>query len=139
MRPGIESATSWFLVGFISAAPQRELQDTLVLLAVLRHAQVPGPGIKPAPRQGQCQILNPLRHPGIPQESLLMFSFQTHFDRIQMNYPCATKGLKEMLRGGPVILAAQYKNTITLYTLFYELLFLPTHTEHHDTCPHQCI
>ena len=26
MRPGIEPATSWFLVRFISAAPQRELQ-----------------------------------------------------------------------------------------------------------------
>ena len=29
MRPGIETATSWFLVGFISAAPQREVPESL--------------------------------------------------------------------------------------------------------------
>ena len=27
VRPGIESTTSWFLLGFLSAVPQRELQD----------------------------------------------------------------------------------------------------------------
>ena len=31
MRPGIEPPTSWFLVGFISAAPQWELPRNLVL------------------------------------------------------------------------------------------------------------
>ena len=30
MRPGIEPTTSWFLVGFISAAPQRELPFIIV-------------------------------------------------------------------------------------------------------------
>ena len=27
MRPGIKSKTSWFLVGFVSASPGRELHD----------------------------------------------------------------------------------------------------------------
>ena len=31
-RPGIESATSWFLVGFVSAAPWRKLQEILSYL-----------------------------------------------------------------------------------------------------------
>ena len=31
-----------------------------------RHAESPGPGIKPMPQQWQCQILNSLRHQGTP-------------------------------------------------------------------------
>ena len=34
-RPGIEPATSWFLVGFVSAAPQRELLKLFITLCLL--------------------------------------------------------------------------------------------------------
>ena len=34
VRPGVEPATSWFLVGFFSTAPQRELHKKLFLLVV---------------------------------------------------------------------------------------------------------
>ena len=37
VRPGIEPATSWFLVGFVSAAPQQELLNFFSLWAVLAH------------------------------------------------------------------------------------------------------
>ena len=34
------------------------------------HAEVPGPGIKPAPQRWQCQILNLLSHQGTPSSLL---------------------------------------------------------------------
>ena len=37
-RPGIQPATSWFLVGFVSAVPLRELPHPTFLNLLLRHS-----------------------------------------------------------------------------------------------------
>ena len=58
MRPGIEPATSWFLVGFISAAPQWELHNVYFSkgsLAVLRRMD--GVGSEEPKEKQECQLI----------------------------------------------------------------------------------
>ena len=66
-RPGIQPETSWFLVGFVSAAPWRELPALLLLLLFWprrQHAEILRPGIEPSPQQWQLHILYLLDHQG---------------------------------------------------------------------------
>ena len=39
VRPGIEPATSWFLVGFVSAVPRQELWNMLLKAAFYTHTK----------------------------------------------------------------------------------------------------
>ena len=60
--------------------------------------EVPGPGIKPTPQQGQRQSLNPLRHQGTSFFCFLLFFFfffsfdfffsNTSFGNLETSLPC---------------------------------------------------
>ena len=78
VRPGIEPATSWFPVGFVSAVPRQELPLLFLFLGPhLWHMEVPGLGVK-----SELQLLayaiatimpDPLTHwlrPGVKPTSL---------------------------------------------------------------------
>ena len=67
-RPGIESATWWVLVRFVSTEPRWELRSRLFFFfwSHLQHMDVPRPGTEPPSLQWQHWILNPLCHKRTP-------------------------------------------------------------------------